>query len=106
MTNREDLESYFIRMGVETDEVDDNMWVLKGGEGETDVVVTYAPPVVVLRLKVMDLPEDASNHQLAGLFRKLLELNSSDLVHGSSKRSISRSCARRTRAWSLPPRAT
>jgi len=83
MTNREDLESYFIRMGVETDEVDDNMWVLKGGEGETDVVVTYAPPVVVLRLKVMDLPEDASDHQLAGLFRKLLELNSSDLVHGS-----------------------
>jgi hypothetical protein len=83
MTNREDLESYFIRMGVETDEVDENIWVLEGGEGETNVVVTYAPPVVVLRLKVMDLPEDASDQQLSPLYRKLLELNASDLVHGS-----------------------
>ena len=83
MINREDLESFFIRMGVEAEEVDDNMWVLEAEEGETNVVVTYAPPVILLRLKVMDLPQDASDPQLAGLFRKLLEINASDLVHGS-----------------------
>jgi hypothetical protein len=83
MINREDLESFFIRMSVETEEVDENIWVLKGGEDDANVVATYAPPVVLLRLKVMDLPQDATDQQLAPLFRKLLELNASDLVHGS-----------------------
>ncbi len=84
MVNREDLESFLIRMGVEAEEVDDNMWVLKGeGEDDPNVVVTYAPPVLLMRLKVMDLPQDATDTQLAPLFRKLLELNASDLVHGS-----------------------
>ena len=82
MINREDLESFFIRMDVEAEEVDENIWVLHGQEGSADVVVTYAPPVVLLRIKVMDLP-DAQDTVLAGLFRKLLELNASDLVHGS-----------------------
>ena len=83
MIDREDLESFFIRMGVETEEVDDNIWVLEAGEGETNVVLTYAPPVMLLRLKVMDLPQGVDDPQLAPLFRKLLELNASDLVHGS-----------------------
>jgi hypothetical protein len=83
MINREDLESFFIRMGVEAEEVDENIWVLHGEEDAPNVVVTYAPPVMLLRLKVMDLPDGATDHQLAGLFRKLLELNASDLVHGS-----------------------
>lgn len=82
MINREDLESFFIRMDVEAEEVEENIWVLQGQEGSVDVVVTYAPPVVLLRIKVMDLPE-APDTALAGLFRKLLELNASDLVHGS-----------------------
>ncbi|HUG38913.1 MAG TPA: hypothetical protein VMM12_00425 [Longimicrobiales bacterium] len=83
MINREDLESFFIRMDVEAEEVDENMWVLKGEEGSAAVVVTYAPPVLLMRIKVMDLPQDANDTALAGLFRKLLELNASDLVHGS-----------------------
>lgn len=83
MINREDLESFFIRMSVEAEEVDENMWVLHGEDGSADVVVTYAPPVVLLRIKVLDLPQDTQDPALAGLFRKLLELNASDLVHGS-----------------------
>jgi hypothetical protein len=83
MINREDLESFFIRMGVEAEEVDENIWVLHGEEDAPTVVVTYAPPVVVLRLKVLDLPTEARDEQLAPLYRKLLELNASDLVHGS-----------------------
>ena len=83
MMNREDLESYFIRMGVEAEEVGENIWVLGEEEDSPKVVVTYAPPVMVLRIKVMDLPQDANDQQLAALYRKLLELNASDLVHGS-----------------------
>jgi len=83
MMNREDLESFFIRMGVEAEEVDENMWVLHGEDDAPNVVASFAPPVIVLRLKVFDLPQDAANEQLAPLFRRLLELNASDLVHGS-----------------------
>jgi hypothetical protein len=83
MINREDLESFFIRMGVEADEVEENIWVLVGDEDSPNVVVTFAPPVIVLRLKVFDLPGDSRDEQMAPLFRRLLELNASDLVHGS-----------------------
>ena len=46
-----------------------------------DLVVNYSPPVVVLRVKVMNLPAD--NEALATLSRRLLQLNATDLVHGS-----------------------
>ncbi len=81
MTSKEDLESYLLRMGVEYEEVDDNMWLLKP-QDTVGVVVNYTPPVVLLRLKVMELPR-AQNGQLAPFYRRLLELNASDIVHGS-----------------------
>ena len=42
------------------------------------VVVHHSPPVVVLRVKVMSLPPKAD-----ALCRRLLELNATDLLHGS-----------------------
>jgi hypothetical protein len=45
------------------------------------VVVHHTPPVVLLRVKVMDVPK--TNGRGAELNRRLLELNASDLVHGS-----------------------
>jgi len=45
------------------------------------VVVHFSPPVVVMRVKVMELPADAK--QRNALTRRLLELNASDLLHGS-----------------------
>lgn len=82
MVTREDLESFLIRLGSEYDEVEDGIWVLRPREGGANVVVSYSPPVLLLRVKLMELP-DADDAQLAGLFRRLLELNANDLVHGS-----------------------
>ena len=79
---REDLESYLIRMSLEHEEVDEGMWLIKPRDG-TPIVVSYAPPVVLLRLKVMDLPPDADDTRYASLYRRLLELNATDIVHGS-----------------------
>jgi hypothetical protein len=45
------------------------------------MVVHYSPPVVVLRVKVMELPKDKA--AMAKLSLRLLELNASDLLHGS-----------------------
>lgn len=82
MITREDLESYLIRLDVEMQEVDDGMWLLKPEDG-AHVVCIYSPPVVLFRLKVMDLPENGDELRYVPLYRRLLELNATDIVHGS-----------------------
>ncbi len=83
MTTTEDLESYFIRMGVEAEELEEGMWVIPSGDGGAQVVVRAEPPLLLLRLKVMDLPPDLDDLKLAPFYRHLLELNATDIVYGS-----------------------
>ncbi len=82
MMTRDDLESYLFRLGVDVEEVDDGLWLLKPEDG-TPIVCSYSPPVALLRLKVMDLPPDGEDARYAPLYRRLLELNAADIVHGS-----------------------
>ena|SRR5437868_3584155 len=82
MTTKEDIESFLIRMGVEHEELDDGLWLIKAG-ASAPVVLNYTPPVVVLRLKVMDLPPEVEDSRLLAFYRRLLEINASDIVHGS-----------------------
>jgi hypothetical protein len=84
MKTKEEIEGFLDRLGAEGAyrEVEPGLWVVKpSGPMEFDMVVHYSPPVVVLRVKVMELPKD--NTVLATLSRRLLELNASDLLHGS-----------------------
>src|SRR5512133_3808179 len=85
MVTREEIESFLDRLeadGASYSEVDQNLWVVRpSGALRLDVVVSYAPPVVLLRVKVMDMPAD--DGRCSALSRRLLELNASDLVHGS-----------------------
>ena len=85
MVTKEDIEGFLDRLSAEGDsyrEVEPNLWVVKpAGELDFDVVVNYTPPVVLLRVKVMLLPKH--EEKLATLSRRLLELNATDLVHGS-----------------------
>ena len=85
MVTREEIEGFLDRLAAEAasyTEIEPGLWVLKpSGELDFDVVVHYSPPVVVLRVKVMELPR--SGTALATLSRRLLELNASELVHGS-----------------------
>ncbi len=45
------------------------------------VVVDYEPPVVVIRVNIMDLP--SGDKKRSELMKRLLELNATDLIHGS-----------------------
>ena len=85
MLTKEDIESFLNRLGSEGasySEVEPGLWVIRpSGELDFSLVVHYSPPVVLLRVKVMNLPSKAD--QAATLSRRLLELNASDLVHGS-----------------------
>ena len=85
MLTRDDIESFLDRLtaeGANYEEVEQGLWVVRpGGPLELDVVVHYSPPVVLLRVKVMNVPDD--DGKCADLNRRLLELNANDLVHGA-----------------------
>ena len=66
--------------GVGSRELKDNLFVLTAGPDAPEVVVQYSPPVVVMRVKVMEL---GPKNQKAELYKHLLQLNATDLLHGS-----------------------
>ncbi|HZM27257.1 MAG TPA: hypothetical protein VFB89_07860 [Gemmatimonadales bacterium] len=83
MITREDIQGWLDRLEggtVSVEEPEPNLWLVRTTEG-AEVVVHYAPPVVILRVRVMELP--ASEPRRSELFRQLLELNARELVHGS-----------------------
>ena len=85
MVTRDDIESCLDRLGAEGvsyAELEPGLWLVKpGGALDLDLVVHYSPPVVLLRVKVMTCPSE--NDRCADLNRRLLELNATDLLHGS-----------------------
>jgi hypothetical protein len=83
MATKEDVESFLYRLEggrLEVRELQDGLWVVRQPENG-EVVVTYAPPVVVIRVRVMELPTDEPRR--SDLLRQLLQYNAGDLVHGS-----------------------
>lgn len=79
MVTTEDLESYLIRMDSDYHEVAEGMYLVRSRTDELPIVVNHSPPLLIVRMKVMDLPREVD----ASLFRTLLELNATDLVHGA-----------------------
>ena len=74
MVTKEDIESFLDRIDSGTanvGEVKPGTWVVKTVAG-AEVVVHYAPPVVILRVTVMTLP--AAEPRRSELLRELLEL--------------------------------
>jgi len=85
MVTREGIEGFLDRIAAEGAtyrEIEPGLWAVSpGGALGVDIIVHYTPPVVLLRVKVLDLPRDDTRG--ASLNRRLLELNATDLVHGS-----------------------
>lgn len=85
MLNKEDIESFLVKLsatGATYSEVEPGFWIVRpSSDSDLSVAVNFSPPVVLLRVDVMELPTDAT--QQATLTRRLLELNASDLLHGS-----------------------
>ena len=85
MVTKDEIEGFLDRLaaeGASYSEVEPGLWIVRpNGELDFNVVVHFSPPVVLLRVKVMSLPTKAES--VATLSRRLLELNASDLLHGS-----------------------
>jgi len=81
MLTREDLESYLSRMNLDYEELEEGMYLVRAGEERLPVVVNHSPPLLYVRLKVMDLNQTEGPRE--DLYRTLLELNASEVVHGA-----------------------
>ena len=83
MITKDDIQSFLDRFeggSLTVTEIEPNLWLARTID-DAEVVVHYAPPVVILRVRVMELP--GSEPRRSELFRQLLEYNARDLVHGS-----------------------
>jgi len=83
MVTREDVVNFLNRMEMDFEEVSDGMWLAYPDEehGGTPLVISHAPPLLVFRLKVLDVPRDGS--KCTQLYKRLLEANATELVHAS-----------------------
>jgi hypothetical protein len=76
MATREDIERYLIQMEQPFDTIESNIWIIRD---TVNVVVTYEPPLVVFRAKVMETP----NKNREEFFKLLLNLNATQMIHGA-----------------------
>ncbi len=89
MTSKESVEGFIARLeaeGVHAREVKPGLWVLSGSPDSPEVAVHYNPPVLLMRVKVLDLGTPGAKDKQSTkeeLYKHLLRLNATDLVHGS-----------------------
>jgi hypothetical protein len=79
MKTAADVQAYLMKMELPYEEPREGTWVVTGLDGLENLVITLAGPVLVFRVKVMDIPH---NHR-EELFRTLLELNATEMMHGA-----------------------
>lgn len=76
------IEGYLVRSGIPYDAIGEGMWVVHDEIDQVDnIVVTLSHPVVMFRVKLMDLPQREADR--SAVCRKLLELNASSMVAGA-----------------------
>jgi hypothetical protein len=76
MKSREDIEAYLLKMGANYDDLGGNIWRIRSS-GIENLMVSLAGPIVVFRLKMMDVPMVRREE----LFETLLRINTTDLLH-------------------------
>jgi hypothetical protein len=80
MKGADKVRTYLLDLGLSYEEAGDSTWVITDEEkGVRNLVVMVSEPVVILRVKVMDLPDQGRLE----LYEKLLRLNAEDLLHGA-----------------------
>jgi len=74
------IESYLVNLDIPYEDLGENTWIINDpNSGLEHVAVGVNEPLVVVRVKVMNLPEKNREEFML----TLLKLNGSDLVHGA-----------------------
>ncbi|HSF33055.1 MAG TPA: YbjN domain-containing protein [Candidatus Tectomicrobia bacterium] len=76
MATRDEIEHYIIQMEYPFESIESHMWVIRD---TGDVVITYEHPLVIFRMKLMEVP----TKRREDFFKLLLELNATSMIHGA-----------------------
>ena len=80
MIKNEDLEIFMDKCGFPYERLEEGLWKVDVPEDRVQgIVVSHEPPVLVLEIRLMRVPENAD----AAFFRRLLEANVQDVTHGA-----------------------
>lgn len=80
MVDNEKIDSYLIQMDLPVQQLREGMWRVDDPNDEVPgMIISHDPPIVYLRLKVMDVPETGREK----LYEKLLLLNASGVAFGA-----------------------
>jgi len=74
------IEQYLIDSMLTYQQVGQNLWLLDDEDHSLQgIVIMQAEPLVIIRAEIMEVPKN----NVLELYTKLLELNSSDIIHGA-----------------------
>lgn len=76
MVSREHIEHYLIQTAYPFESIEEDMWLI---QNTANIVITYNPPLIIFRAKLMEIPE----RERENFFKLLLELNASQMIHGA-----------------------
>jgi hypothetical protein len=76
MATLDNIEHYLLQMEYPFESIEDRMWVI---HNTANIVVTYEPPLVVFRMKLMEIPKERREE----FFKLLLEFNATNMIHGA-----------------------
>jgi hypothetical protein len=78
----DDIEAYLQKLERRFERLDDGTYLVAGAPNQPPIALRVAPPVLVLQIPIGPTPR-AETPLEARLFRRLLELNASDLLHAA-----------------------
>ncbi len=74
------IEEFLIELRIQYEEIQDGAFLISDkGKGLSNVVIAYEAPVVMIRTKLMEVPQAKREE----FYEKLLSLNGTDLIHGA-----------------------
>jgi hypothetical protein len=74
------VEGYLISLGVSYEEPQPGAWIVEdANKGLEGIAISYADPIVIITVRVMNVPAKGRE----ALFAELLKLNYSGLLHGA-----------------------
>jgi CesT_Tir_1 len=76
MATLDNIEHYLIQTEYPFESIETHMWIIRD---TANIVVTYEPPLVVFRMKLMEIPRARRED----FFKLLLELNATNMIHGA-----------------------
>ena len=80
MKTNQDIENYLKVLGADYKVIKDGLWLVKLKDTDIDnLLISHEPPIVVFRINLMPFPKEKRE----AFFRRLLEINASELLHGA-----------------------